>query len=69
MRKTMADLDRAYWIPYLDGIVQTRCTAADDEEGWIRRYVVDEQNRLVLDDYGNAVEEVVHGMVHFVKAV
>jgi hypothetical protein len=53
---------------YLDGVKQYRCYLANDEEGYIERYVVDSNNQLVLSKDKKEIEtERVYGKVSVAK--
>lgn len=55
---------------YLDGVEVQKCIAADDEAGWVRRYVLDVNGKIQPDPNDPEViwEERVEGDVRIVIA-
>lgn len=48
----------------LDGVKQTTCITADDEEGYIIRYATDANGKILIDNSGkHATTECIHGKV------
>lgn len=51
-------------VVLLDGVKQTMCITADDEEGYIIRYATDANGKILIDNSGeHATTECVHGVV------
>lgn len=48
----------------LDGVEQRECVTADRKEGWVKRYVTDNNGRLSVRG-DRIATEIVHGKVEF----
>jgi hypothetical protein len=73
MRVSVVPTDPGYRVQaynysvLLDGVEQTQCITADEEQGYVVRYKTDAHGKLVFNAGTEACEtEVVHGKVEIV---
>lgn len=63
MRIKAGDLDACRVRIFLDGVEQKNCTEADDDEGYVIRYAIDENGRFKADARFDPILEKVEGDV------
>ena len=55
------------YVAYLDGELQTHCIEADERKRYIKRYKIDKNGLIVLDDNLNPIVETLYGKVELKK--